>query len=110
MKKIDFSKISKITEPLVKAMDKIGKLPKLYRLLISLGIITVFAGPIVYFSYLPKMEKIETLTAEYEELEQKLTRFKAKARKLRAVQKKFKDAENEFKIVMRALPEKKRDS
>ncbi len=107
MKKIDLSKLSKITEPLFKAMDKIGKLSKLYRLLISLGIVVLFASPIVYFSYLPKMEKIDKLTAEYEGLEQKLTRFKAKARKLRAVRKQFKDAENELKIVMRALPEKK---
>ena len=59
MKKIDFSKISKITEPLIKAMDKIGKLSKLYRLLISLGIIVLFDGLIEYFSYLPKMEKID---------------------------------------------------
>lgn len=107
MKKIDFSKISKITEPLFKAMDKIGKLSKLYRLLISLGIIVLFAGPIVYFSYLPKMEKIDKLTGDYEGLEQKLAGFKAKARQLHAVRKQFKDAENEFKIVMKALPEKK---
>jgi type IV pilus assembly protein PilO len=107
MKKIDFSKISKITDPLFKAMDKIGKLSKLYRLLISLGIIVLFAGPIVYFSYLPKMEKIDKLNKEYEELDLKLTQFKAKARNLRAVQQQFKDAENELKIVMKALPEKK---
>lgn len=107
MKKIDLSKLSKITEPLFKTMDKIGKLSRLYRLLISLGIIVLFAGPIYYFSYLPKMEKIDKLTEEYEGLEQKLTRFKAKARQLRAVRKKFKDAETEFKIVMQALPEKK---
>lgn len=107
MKKIDLSKLSKITEPLFKTMDKIGKLSRLYRLLISLGIIVLFAGPIYYFSYLPKMEKIDKLTEEYEGLEQKLTRFKAKARQLRAVRKKFKAAGNEFKIVMRALPEKK---
>ena len=107
MKKIDFSKISKITDPLFKAMDKIGKLSRLYRLLISLGIIVLFAGPIVYFSYLPKMEEIGALNEEYERLEQQLTSFKAKARKLRALQQQFKDAENEFKIVMKALPEKK---
>jgi type IV pilus assembly protein PilO len=107
MKKIDFSKISKITDPLFKAMDKIGKLSKLYRLLISLGIIVLFAGPIVYFSYLPKMEKIDKLNKEYEELDLKLTQFKAKARNLRVVQQQFKDAENELKIVMKALPEKK---
>ena len=57
MKKIDFSKISKITEPFFEAMDKIGKLSKLYRLLISLSIIFLFAGPIVYFLYIPKWEK-----------------------------------------------------
>ncbi len=107
MKKIDFSKISKITEPLIKAMDKIGKLSKLYRLLISLGIIVLFAGPIVYFSYLPKMEKIDKLTEEYKGFEQKLARFTAKARRLRAIQQQYEDAENEFKIVMKALPEKK---
>ena len=67
MKKIDLSKISKITEPLFKAMDKIGKLSKLYRFLISLGIIVLFAGPIVYFSYLPKMEKIDKLTGYSDE-------------------------------------------
>jgi type IV pilus assembly protein PilO len=107
MKKIDFSKISKITEPFFEAMDKIGKLSKLYRLLISLGIIFLFAGPIVYFLYIPKWEKEKELNAKYEELEHKLDRFKAKARKLRALRKQFKDAENEFKIVMKALPEKK---
>ncbi|MBW1753191.1 MAG: type 4a pilus biogenesis protein PilO [Deltaproteobacteria bacterium] len=107
MKKIDLSKISKITEPLFQAMDKIGKLSKLYRLLISLGIICLFAGPIVYFLYIPNWEKEKELNVKYEKLEQKLARFKAKARKLRALRKQFKDAENEFKIVMKALPEKK---
>ncbi|MBU0698712.1 MAG: type 4a pilus biogenesis protein PilO [Proteobacteria bacterium] len=104
MKKID---ISKIIEPILKGMDKIGKLSKLYRILISLGVIVLFAGPLIYFSYLPKMQKIDELNKTVADLDQKLTQLKAKARQLKAVQKQFKAAENEFKVVMQALPEKK---
>jgi type IV pilus assembly protein PilO len=104
MKKIDFSKI---TDPLVKGMDRLGKLPKLYRILISLGIIVVAAAPLVYFSYMPKWEKKKEITLKIADLEQKLMRLQTKARQLKAAEKKLKDAENEFKIVMKALPEKK---
>ena len=104
MKKID---IAKIIEPILKGMDKIGKLSRLYRILISLGIIVLFAGPLIYFSYLPKMQKIDELNKVVADLDQKLTQLKAKAGQLKAVQKQFQEAENEFKIVMKALPEKK---
>ena len=104
LKKID---ISKITGPIFKGIDKIGKLSRLYRILISLGIILVFAGPLIYFSYLPKMEKINKLNKEVEDLDNTLTRLRAKVRKLAALQKKFNAAEIEFKIVKKALPEKK---
>ncbi|MBU0988023.1 MAG: type 4a pilus biogenesis protein PilO [Proteobacteria bacterium] len=104
IKKID---ISKITEPLFKTIDKIGKLSKLYRMLISLGIILVFAAPLIYFSYLPKIRQIEELGNQYAELDSKLTTLRAKVRQLRPLTKKLEEAENEFKVVMKALPEKK---
>lgn len=104
MKKIDFSKI---TAPLLKGMDRLGKLSRLYRILISLGIIVLAAAPLVYFSYLPKMKTIDELTVQYTDLEQKLRRVQTKARQLKAAQKKLKEAEDEFKVVMQALPEKK---
>lgn len=104
MKKLD---TSKITEPLLKTVDKIGKLSKLYRFLISLGIILLFAGPLVWFSYLPKMDNIEALKTELSDLDTKLSRVKTKAFQLKAFEKKLAEAENEFKIVMKALPEKK---
>lgn len=106
LKKIDTSKLSKITGPIVKGIDKIGKLSKLYRILISVGVILLFAGPLVYFSYLPKMKKIDQLNNEFADLDNKLTRLRTKVRQLAALQKKVKETENEFKIVMRALPEK----
>ena len=104
MKKID---IAKIIEPVLKGMDKIGKLSRLYRILISLGVIVLFAGPLIYFSYLPKMQKIDELNKTVADLDEKLTQLKAKVGQLKAVQKQFQEAENEFKIVMKALPEKK---
>ena len=106
LKKFDTSKISKITEPIIKGIDKVGKLSKLYRVLISVGVILVLAGPLVYFSYLPKMKKIDQLNNEFADLDNKLTRLKTKVRRLAALQKQVKAAENEFKIVMQALPEK----
>ena len=107
LKKFDTSKLAKVTDPLFKAIDKIGKLSKLYRILISIGVILVLTGPLVYFSYLPKMKQIDELNKEYSELDNKLTSLKTKVRQLAALQKKVKAAEGEFKIVMRALPEKK---
>jgi len=106
LKKIDISKLSKVTDPIIKGIDKIGKLSKLYRILISVGVILVFAGPLIYFSYLPKIKKIDQLSKEYADLDHKLTGLRAKVRRLAALQKKVKEAEIEFKIVMRALPEK----
>lgn len=106
LKKIDTSKLSKITDPIIKGIDKIGKLSKLYRILISVGVILLFTGPLVYFSYLPKMKKIDELNNEFADLDNKLTRLKTKVRQLPALQKKVAAAENEFKIVMKALPEK----
>jgi type IV pilus assembly protein PilO len=103
MKKID---TSKIIDPILKTIDKIGKLSKLYRMLISLGIILLFAGPLVYFSYLPKMNKIEELNNQIVELDNKLIRLKNKARQLKSFEKKLAEAEDEFKVVRRALPEK----
>lgn len=106
LKKIDTSKLSKVTDPIIKGIDKIGKLSKLYRILISVGVILVMTGPLIYFSYLPKMKKIDQLNQKVSELEQNLRVLRAKARRLAALQKEVKEAEIEFKIVMRALPEK----
>ena len=105
--KIKKIKISKLKEPLLEKIDQIGKLSKLYRILICLGILAVLIAPFIYFSYLPKIRKIEGLKKEHETLESKLARQKAKAARLKHLQKKMKKAEKEFKIVMKKLPEKK---
>ncbi len=104
MKKID---TSKITNLFFDTIDKIAKLTKLYKILLCLGLFILLVGPFVYFSFLPKISKINVLRKEHTTLETRLTRAKAKANRLKYYQAKLKDAEMEFKIVMKKLPEKK---
>ena len=104
MKKIE---ISKFTELLLEKIDKIGKLSRLYRILICLGIFSMLIGPFVYFSYQPKVKKIYELKQEQETLATRLVRAKAKARQLKHFQDKLKKAQTGFKIAVKKLPEKK---
>ena len=104
MKKID---TSKITNVFFEITAKIGKLSKLYKILLCLGFFVVLVGPFVYFSFVPKISKINALKKEHASLETRLATAKAKANKLKYYQDKLKDAEMEFKMVMKKLPETK---
>jgi len=104
MKKID---TSKITNLFFETINKIGKLPRLYKILLSLGLFLLLVGPFVYFSFLPKISTINVLKKEHSTLKTRLASAKAKANQLKVYQDKLKDAEMEFKIVTKKLPEKK---
>ena len=104
MKKID---TFKITNFFFETIDKIGKLSRFYKILLCLGLFALLIGPFVYFSFLPKITKIKALKQEYTAVETRLARAQAKANRLKYYQKKLKEAEMEFKIVMKKLPEKK---
>ena len=104
MKKID---TSKITNMFFETTAKIGKLSKLYKILLCLGFFVVLVGPFVYFSFVPKVSKINVLKKEHATLETRLATAKAKANQLKYYQDKLKDAEMEFKMVMKKLPETK---
>ncbi|UCD31085.1 MAG: type 4a pilus biogenesis protein PilO [Desulfobacterales bacterium] len=104
MKKID---ISKYADSILTTIDKIGKLSRLYRILIFLGIFAILVGPFIWFIYLPKMEKIEALEKEQQALDSRLLRANAKKRQLRHLQNEMKKAQAEFKMVKKKLPEQK---
>lgn len=104
MKKIE---ISKFTGFFLAKIDKIGKLSRLYRVLICFGILLMLFGPFFYFSYQPKVNKIDELKTEQETLETRVVRAKAKARQLKHFQDKLEKAETEFKMAVKKLPEKK---
>lgn len=93
----------KALEPL---FDKIGKLSRLYRILISIAILGVLSGPVIYFSILPKQQEITKLKDDYQKLEDQLKTLQIKARQLKKYQAMYAEAEERFKVVRKALPEK----
>jgi type IV pilus assembly protein PilO len=102
MKKFDIS--LKQFEPL---FENIGKLSKLHRILICAATFIVIIGLFVYFLYLPKFEKLNQLNSEYKSLEKKLILAQKRAAKLNKFREEMKTAEVQYKIAMKALPDKK---
>ena len=93
-------------EALEPFFEKIEKLPKVARILISVGIFLVFIGAFVWFLYVPKYESINKLESELKKLEGQLAKAKKNAKDLRKFQAKFQKAEIQFKTVMKSLPNK----
>lgn len=86
-------------------INKIEQLSKVQRIAVWAGVLILLIGAFVYFSYLPKLKKIDQLKANLTRIEKELEIAKKNARQLNEFRKKMQDAEEQFKIVMRALPE-----
>ena len=86
-------------------INKLEQLSKVQRIAIWAGVLILLIGAFVYFSYLPKLKKIDQLKANLSRIEKELEVAKRNARQLKEFRKKMQDAEEQFKIVMRALPE-----
>ncbi len=86
--------------------DKIEKLSGAQRILICVLTFAVIIGFFVYFLFMPKFERVNALSVEYKELQNKLAKVKMEAGKLQQYKNELKDVEAEFRVVMRALPDK----
>lgn len=86
--------------------EKLEQLSKIQRVAIWVGVMVLLIGGFVYFSYAPKFKKIDRLKANLKKVENELKIAKKNARQLNEYRKKMQDAEEQFKVVMRALPEK----
>jgi type IV pilus assembly protein PilO len=100
---MDKKGLSKSIEPF---LDKVEKLSKLQRILISSVFFLLVAGVFVYFFYWPKFEKISSLQTQLKNTEKKLATAKRNAADLKKFQTKMKEAEAQFKLAMKKLPEK----
>ena len=96
--------IAKSIEPF---LEKIESLSQVQRIIISVGSFVVIAGIFIYFLYLPKYEKINSLKKQLTDLEQKLSTAKRNAADLKKFQAKMKEAEAQFNMAMKKLPETK---
>ena len=86
--------------------EKLEQLTKIQRIAIWVGVLVLLIAGFVWFSYLPKFKQIDRLKNRLTSIEKQLEVAKRNARQLNAYRKKMEDAEEQFKIVMRALPEK----
>ena len=100
-------KISIPIEKLEPIIERIEKLSTIQRVAIYATTFIILVGSVVWFLYMPKYEKKEQLTKEVETLEGKLRVAKRNAAQLPKLRKKMKAAELEYRLVMKALPEKK---
>jgi len=87
-------------------LEKIENLSKAQRILISSVFFILIVGTFVYFFYWPKFEKINALKTNLANLEKKLSTAKRNAADLKKFQAKMKEAEAQFNMAMKKLPEK----
>jgi len=95
--------LAKSMEPL---FAKVEQLSRVQRVAISAVTFALIAGGFIYLSYWPKFEQINRLNTELEKLEKKLKAAKNNAKDLKKFQAKIKDAEAQFQMAMKKLPEK----
>jgi type IV pilus assembly protein PilO len=100
MKKIKLS-LSKI-EPVI---ERIEKLSTVQRILIYVLTFVLMIGLTAYFGVMPKYQRIDELKTELEDLEGKLVVAKRNAAQLPKLRAQMKEAEERYKLVMKALPE-----
>jgi type IV pilus assembly protein PilO len=85
---------------------KVEQLSRVQRIAISAVTFALIAGGFIYFSYWPKFGQINRLNTDLAKLEKKLKIAKNNARDLEKFQAKIKDAEAQFQLAMKKLPEK----
>ena len=86
--------------------EKLEALSKIQRMAIWAGVLILLIGAFVYFAYLPKFKQLDRLRTDLSKIEKELEVAKKNARELNAYRKKMQEAEDQFRVVMRALPEK----
>jgi type IV pilus assembly protein PilO len=87
-------------------LEKLEKLNKVQRILISTGIFCLIIGGFIYLSYWPKYEHINRLNSELDKLEAKLETAMKNAADLDKFKAKMREAESQFQMAMKKLPEK----
>jgi type IV pilus assembly protein PilO len=101
MKKLNISSDSSVL------VDKIAELTKIQRILICAAAFLIVISGFVYFSYYPKFQQIDTLETRHNKIKSELETAKKNAGQLKKFQLEMKEAEDNFKIASKALPETK---
>jgi type IV pilus assembly protein PilO len=87
-------------------LEQIEKLALWQRVAAVAAVVVLLLGGAAWFVYLPIYEELDQLDQKLQGLEKKLATAKINAAELEKFQLKIQEAEAQFKIAMRALPEK----
>jgi type IV pilus assembly protein PilO len=100
---MDKKGLAKSIEPF---LGKVENLSKAQRILISAALFIVILAVFIYFFYWPKFEKIASLKTQLTKIEAKLATAKRNAAGLKKFKAKMKEAEAQFNMAIKKLPEK----
>jgi len=101
------SKTNKTKEKLSVFFEKIGALTKVQRLLICLVTFAAIGGAFYYFIFVPKNDELKKLEQHYQSRVKQLSTYKRRASEILKYEKLMAQAQKEFNIAMRALPDKR---
>jgi type IV pilus assembly protein PilO len=87
-------------------VEKVEKLVLWQRVAILAGVLVVMTGAAAWFLFVPAWEEMDALDTKLQDLEKKLATARINAAELEKFQAKMQEAEAQFKIAMRALPER----
>jgi len=94
-------------EKLEPFFDRLSKLGTLQRLLICIASYAILVAPFVWFSYMPKFDKIDKLSDEFEQFERRLQIAKRKAAQYKKMVALLEEAKGNFEMAKKKLPQTK---
>ena len=87
--------------------EKVGKIKRKKRLMISFGTIILFCGAFYAVDYMPKAEEIANANENVDRLEQQLRTVKIRAGSLRKFREEFARLQEQFQDALKLLPDKR---
>lgn len=100
-------KLSDISlESLEPAIEKIARLTLVQRILICVLTLLLVSGAFGYFFFYPQYSRLDKMTAQLKELDQQLVTARAAVAQIGKFRQEMKDAEQDFNITRKALPDK----
>jgi type IV pilus assembly protein PilO len=88
-------------------LEKIAALSRVHRIVICAGTFLLLGGLFFYFIYMPQASRLDELKIEFDDLQVKLAKAKAAAKDFDKYQKKYKEAQVDYKLALQLLPDKK---
>ncbi|MFH0997773.1 MAG: type 4a pilus biogenesis protein PilO [Pseudomonadota bacterium] len=88
------------------AIEKIARLTQGQRILICVLTLFLLSGVFGYFFFYPQYTQLDAMATELKQLEQQLASAKAAASQIEKFRQEMKDAEQDFNVSRKALPDK----